>query len=66
MGGGEGLNRLNEIIMVNNLIIEPRRKKTGLRGFRPGCTTTEDGWRVEISDLGSRGIVLSVYRKQRR
>ena len=22
-----------------------------------GCTTTEDGWRIEILDLGSRGIV---------
>ena len=27
---------------------------------KPGCTATEDGWRLEISDLGSRGIVLSV------
>ena len=27
---------------------------------KPGCTTTEDGWRLEILDLGSRGIVLSV------
>ena len=26
----------------------------------PGCTAAEDGWRLEISDLGSRGIVLSV------
>ena len=25
----------------------------------PGCKTTEDGWRLEISDLGSRGIELS-------
>ena len=27
---------------------------------KPGCTATEDGKRLEISDLGSRGIVLSV------
>ena len=27
---------------------------------KPGCTVTEDGWRLEISDLGCRGIVLSV------
>ena len=27
---------------------------------KPGCTTTEDSQRLEISDLGSRGIVLSV------
>ena len=33
---------------------------------KPGCTTTEDGLRLEISYLGSRGIVLSVLRKQRR
>ena len=44
---------------------EPRSEKTGLRGFRPVlhkpvCTATEDGWRLEISQLGSRGIVLSV------
>ena len=24
-----------------------------------GCTTTEDGKRLEISDLGNRGIALS-------
>ena len=30
------------------------------------CTATEDGERLEISDLSSRGIVLSVQRKQRR
>ena len=33
---------------------------------KPGCTTTEYGWRLEISDLESRGIVVSVQRKQRR
>ena len=27
---------------------------------KPGCADTEDGERLEISDLGSRGIVLSV------
>ena len=27
---------------------------------KPGCTATEDGKRLEISDLGSREIVLSV------
>ena len=27
---------------------------------KPGCTATEDGYRLEISDLGSRGIVLSM------
>ena len=33
---------------------------------KPVCTVIEDAWRLEISDLGSRGIVLSVERKQRR
>ena len=28
--------------------------------YKPGCTTIEDRKRLEISDLGSRGIVLSV------
>ena len=28
--------------------------------YKSGCTATEDGQRLEISDLGSRGIVLSV------
>ena len=27
---------------------------------KPGCTDTEDGKRLEILDLESRGIVLSV------
>ena len=28
--------------------------------YKPGCTATEDGLWLEISDLGRRGIVLSV------
>ena len=27
-----------------------------------GCTTTEDAWRLEISTLGSREIVISVEK----
>ena len=27
---------------------------------KPGCSATEDGYRLEISDLGSRGMLLSV------
>ena len=30
----------------------------------PGCTAAEDGQRLEISDLSSRGIVLSVKRNK--
>ena len=33
---------------------------------KPDCTATEDGQRLEISNLGSREIVLSVERKERR
>ena len=32
---------------------------------KPGCTRTEDRYRLEILDLGSRGIALSMQRKQR-
>ena len=28
---------------------------------KPGCTATEDGYRLEISDLGSRGIHCIIY-----
>ena len=28
---------------------------------KPGCTATEDGQRLEISDLGRRGIALCVF-----
>ena len=44
---------------------ESRCEKTVLRvsnqvRHKPGCTTTEDGWTLEISsDLGSRGLYYS-------
>ena len=46
-------------------INEPRHEKTSilvsdLVQHKLGCTFTEDGWRLEISDLESRGIVLSM------
>ena len=31
---------------------------------KPGCTATEDGLRLEISDLGKIGIVLSLQQKK--
>ena len=51
--------------MHNEETNELRHEKTNvlvsdLVRHKPGCTATEDGWRLEISDLGSRGIVLSV------
>ena len=44
---------------------EPRHEKTNILvsdqvRHKPGCTATEDGKRLEISDLGRRGIVLSM------
>ena len=33
---------------------------------KPGCTITEDSQRLQISDLGRKGFLLSVLRKQRR
>ena len=50
--------------------IEPRHEKTNvlvsdLVQHKPGCTATEDGSRLEISDLESRGILLPMKRKQR-
>ena len=43
---------------------EPRHEKTNilvsdLVRHKPGCTATEDSQKLEISDLKSRGIVLS-------
>ena len=42
-----------------------RHEKTNILVFdlvrhKPGCTATEDDQRLEISDLESRGIVLSM------
>ena len=44
---------------------EPPLEKTCLWGFRPSLTqtrppATEDGWRLEISDLENIGIVLYI------
>ena len=33
---------------------------------KPGCNATEDGYRLQISDLESSGIVLSMEQKQRQ
>ena len=46
---------------VSLTIYEPRHEKTKILGSDqvghiPGCTATEDGYRLEISDLESRGV----------
>ena len=50
---------------VTTTIIELRHEKTNILVFdlvrhKPGCTATEDGYRLEISDLESREIALSI------
>ena len=44
---------------TNNVVSEQVRHKLA-------CTSTEAGWKLEISDLKRRESVLSVKRKQRR
>ena len=56
---------------MSNFTFEPEREKTNNLGYdpvrhKPGCTVTGDGKRLEILDLERRGIVLSMWRKQRR
>ena len=51
-------------LLIEN-VNEPRHEKTSILvsdrvRHKPGCTATEDGLRLEISDLESRGIVLSM------
>ena len=47
----------------NDLSLVVRKPVFGVSDLvrqKPGCAVTEDSKRLEISDLGSRGIVLSV------
>ena len=51
--------------MMKLFVHEPRHEKTNvlvsdLVRHKPGCTATEAGKRLEISDLQSRGIILSM------
>ena len=43
---------------------EPRHEKailvSELVRHKPSCTSTDDDWRLEILDIESRGIVLSM------
>ena len=50
------------MMKVRNInLYEPYREQIGPQGFPTRSNmATEDGWRLEILDLGSRGIVLSV------
>ena len=51
--------------LIQKPTYEPRHEKTKVLVYdlvrhKPGCIATEDGWRLEILDLESRGIVLSM------
>ena len=46
---------------VSTSLYEPHHEKTCILGCQPGPTQTgTDGYRLEILDIGSRGIVLSM------
>ena len=50
---------------ITFIYIDSVREKTNNLGsnqvqHKPGCAVTEDGYRLEILDLESRGIVLSL------
>ena len=56
---------MDNFVYLYLTLIGPRSEKTGLgvsdqARHKQGCTATEDGWRLEISDLGRRGIVPSM------
>ena len=64
------LQKIIKAFDINCLLLlsrrnEPRHEKTNilvsdLVRHKPGCTATEDGWRLEILGLKSRGTVLSM------
>ena len=48
-----------------SIVFEPPHEKTNnviseQFSHKPSCTSTEDGWRLEILDLENREIVLSL------
>ena len=52
-------------------LYDPRHEKTNmlvsdLVRHKPGCTATDDGLRLEISDLERRVTALFMWRKQTR
>ena len=58
-------NKSEVLFLEIDRTIEPRRVKPDFgvsdqARHKPGCTVTEDGKRLKISDLASRGILLSV------
>ena len=62
----QGFSSLSDVLETKILLpYEPCHEKTNvlvsdLVQHKPGCTAKKDGLRLEISDLGSREIELSV------
>ena len=50
---------------MSHVMRKPVFEICDLVGHKLGYTATEDGQRLDILDLGRRGIVLSIKRKQR-
>ena len=69
----EGFTQADWQVGIDNIMTflgEPVCEKTNNLGsdlvrHKAGCTVTEIGQRLVILDLESRGIVLSMWRKQR-
>ena len=60
-------NTLYDFHITSEITFKWRHDKPCIRGFRPGpihtgCTTTEDGYRLEIFEVGSRGVVIYVAK----
>ena len=51
------------VIHLSLVVRKPVFRVSDQVRHKPVCAATEDGLRLQISDLGSRGIVLSVERK---
>ena len=48
------------LLYLSFVVRKPVFRVSDLIRHKPGCAVTEDGERLEISDLESRGIVVSV------
>ena len=66
-GLSQWLVRSKHPVNIGTASFEPRREKTGLRGFRPGLTQTDlYSHRSEISDIRRKDVVFLPMQKQRQ
>ena len=57
------METMHEHVIILKMSLVLRKPVFGVSDHvwhKPGCTATEDGYKLEISDLGRRGIVLSM------